>query len=245
MRSQRQGSAARRRTARPSTEGPARPAGAARSGTAAATPAKPKMRGWLHAGMTPLIFLAILALMVHTASWSGRLAEAIYLVTALLLFGNSAIYHRGHWSPRIAGMLRRFDHSNIAIFIAGTYTPLAVLMLHGTSRVTLLCIVWACAAVEVACRNLWMGAPRILYTGLYIAMGWAAVFWIPQFWRAGGPGVVIWLIAGGLCYTVGAVVYAFKWPNPSPRWFGFHEIFHAGTVVGAACHLVSIWLAAG
>lgn len=206
---------------------------------------KPKMRGWLHAGMTPVIFLAILVLMVRTDTWPGRLSEAVYMVTALMLFGNSAIYHRGHWNARIAGMLRRFDHSNIAIFIAGTYTPLAVLMLHGGSLVALLVIVWACAAIEVACRNLWMGAPRVLYTALYVAMGWAAVFWLPQFWRVGGPAVVILLAVGGVLYTVGAVVYAFKWPNPSPRWFGFHEIFHAGTVLGAACHWAAIWLAAG
>lgn len=204
---------------------------------------KPKLRGWLHAGMTPVIFLAILVLIVRTSSAPGRLAEAIYLVTALMLFGNSAIYHRGKWSTRMANLLRRFDHSNIALFIAGTYTPLAVLMLHGSSRITLLAIVWGCAAIEVACRNLWMGAPRILYTALYIAMGWAAIFWLPQFWRIAGPACVIWLGVGGLCYTAGAVVYAFKRPNPSPKWFGFHEIFHAGTVLGALAHFIAIWLA--
>ncbi len=204
---------------------------------------KPKLRGWLHAGMTPVALVAILALMVSTPGWQGRLAEAIYLVTALMLFGNSAVYHRGKWSPKVSAVLRRFDHSNIAIFIAGTYTPLAVLMLHGGSRVALLAIIWGCAAFEVVCRNLWMGAPRVLYTGLYIAMGWAAVFWMPQFWRNGGPGVVIWLVVGGLAYTLGAIVYARRRPNPSPTWFGFHEIFHSGTILGAACHFVAICLA--
>lgn len=139
--------------------------------------------------------------------------------------------------------LRRFDHSNIAIFIAGTYTPLAVLLLHGGSRAVLLSLIWGCAVAEVACRNLWMNAPRVLYTVLYVVMGWTALFWLPQFWRAGGPAVVWLLLAGGLCYTAGAVCYALKRPNPWPAWFGFHEFFHTGTVLGAGCHLVAIWLA--
>ena len=94
------------------------------------------------------------------------------------------------------------------------------------------------------CRNLWMGAPRWLYTGLYILMGWAAIVWLPQFWHAGGPAVVILIMVGGLFYTLGAVVYALKRPDPSPQWFGFHEIFHSGTVIGALCHFAAIWIAA-
>ena len=204
---------------------------------------KPRLRGWLHAVTAPLLLLAGLALIVVTHSLAGRVSEAIYLLTGLMLFGNSAVYHRGHWSGRVDAVLRRGDHSNIAIFIAGTYTPLAVLLLHGGSRAVLLSLIWGCAVAEVACRNLWMNAPRVLYTVLYVVMGWTALFWLPQFWRAGGPAVVWLVLAGGLCYTAGAVCYALKRPNPWPAWFGFHEFFHTGTVLGAGCHLVAIWLA--
>lgn len=214
-------------------------------GTVGQVLAKPRMRGWLHAAMTPVMLVAILALMVRTGSQAGRAALAVYLVTALMLFGNSAAYHCIRWSDRVSAVLRRFDHSNIALFIAGTYTPLAVLMLNGRSRVVLLTAVWACALVEVLCRNLWMGAPRWLYTGLYILMGWAAVVWLPQFWHAGGPAVVLFILVGGLFYTLGAVVYALKRPNPFPHWFGFHELFHGGTVIGALCNFAAIWIAAG
>lgn len=206
-------------------------------------PAKPLLRGWLHAVMTPVMLIAILVLMVLADTRPGRAALAIYLVSALMLFGNSAAYHRIRWSDRVSVVLRRFDHSNIALFIAGTYTPLAVLLLQGRSRVILLTVVWLCALVEVLCRNLWMDAPRPLYTAVYVAMGWAAVFWLPQFWHTGGPAVVLLVMVGGLFYTLGAVVYARKKPNPSPRWFGVHEIFHSGTVIGALCHVAAIWIA--
>lgn len=204
---------------------------------------KPRMRGWLHTAMTPLMFLAGLTLMILTPTVGGRLAVAVYTCTSLALFGNSAVYHRGHWSDHTSKLLRRIDHSNIFLFIAGTYTPLAVQLLDGSARVLLLCVVWACAALGVAFRVLWLGAPRWLYTVLYIAMGWVAVGWLPQFWHNGGPMVVLLIAAGGLVYTAGAVVYARKRPNPSPTWFGFHEIFHACTIAAAICHLAAICLA--
>ncbi|WP_316667933.1 hemolysin III family protein [uncultured Propionibacterium sp.] len=221
-----------------------------RSGDTAARPepdrarARPRLRGWLHAITAPVLLVAGLALIVLTHSMAGRVGEAVYLLTGLMLFGNSAVYHRGRWSEKADAVLRRFDHSNIAIFIAGTYTPLAVMLLHGGSRAALLSIIWGCAAVEVACRNLWMGAPRTLYTVLYVVMGWTALFWLTQFWRTGGPAIVWLILAGGLCYTAGAVCYALRKPNPWPEWFGFHELFHTGTVLGAVCHLIAIWLAA-
>ncbi|SER71666.1 hemolysin III [Propionibacterium cyclohexanicum] len=213
--------------------------------TAGGVPTKPRLRGWLHAAMTPVMLVAILALMVRTDSRPGRAALAIYLVTALLLFGNSAAYHRIVWSRRVSALLRRFDHSNIALFIAGTYTPLAVLLLTGAPRVTLLGVVWGCALAEVVSRNLWMEAPRMLYTGLYIAMGCAAVGWLPQLWQAGGPAVVLLIAVGGLFYILGAIVYALRKPDPWPSWFGFHELFHTGTVIGALCHFAAIWVAVG
>lgn len=203
---------------------------------------KPKLRGWLHTGMTPLIFVAGLVLVVFGTTLTARLAAAAYLLCSLMLFGTSATYHRGHWSERVAGVFRRWDHANIYLFIAGTYTPLAANLLTGHSRVLLLSVVWTCALVGIAFRVFWLGAPRLLYTALYLVMGWLAVGWMPAFWRAGGPAVVILVVAGGLVYSFGAVVYALKRPNPSPRWFGFHEIFHACTVVAAICHYIAIAL---
>ena len=207
-----------------------------------ATTVKPRLRGWLHAGMTPLVFVAALVLVVFGPTLTSRVAAAVYLLCSLMLFGTSATYHRGHWSARVAGVFRRWDHANIYLFIAGTYTPLAANLLHGHSRVLLLSLVWGAASVGIAFRILWLGAPRWLYTALYVLMGWAAVGWLGDFWHAGGPAVVILVIAGGLVYSLGAVVYALKRPNPSPQWFGFHEIFHSATVIAAVLHYIAIAL---
>ena len=204
---------------------------------------KPKLRGWLHTGMTPLVFLAGLVLLVATPTVGGRAAVAVYLLSSLMLFGNSAVYHRGRWTDSVTALLRRIDHANIFIFIAGTYTPLSVQLLEGRSRVILLTLIWTAAAAGVLFRVLWMSAPRWLYTALYILMGWAALGWLPQFWANGGPLVVALVVLGGLIYSLGALVYARKRPNPSPRWFGFHEIFHAATVLAALCHFAAICVA--
>jgi hemolysin III len=204
---------------------------------------KPRLRGWLHTVMAPLAFVGGLVLLVLTPSVPGRLAAAVYLTSSLALFGNSAVYHRGHWTERVQATLRRVDHANIFLFIAGTYTPLATQMLTGRSRVALLTLVWIAAGLGVAFRVLWLSAPRWLYTALYVLMGWAAVGWLPSFWHNGGAAVVVLVIAGGLVYSAGALVYARKRPNPSPVWFGFHEIFHACTVVAALLHYAAIVLA--
>ncbi|MGB3953987.1 MAG: hemolysin III family protein [Brooklawnia sp.] len=205
--------------------------------------AKPRLRGMLHLIGTPIMLVAGLAAIVVADTVLLRIGCAVWTLTALMLFGHSAIYHRGTWTERVAQLLRRIDHSNIAIFIAGTYTPLALALLDGTSRVVLLAVIWGCALAEVLFRTLWLGAPRWLYVALYIAMGWVALFWLPSFWTTGGPVVVVLLIVGGLFYSLGAVVYALKRPNPSPEWFGFHEVFHAGTILGALCHWVAIMFA--
>ena len=206
-------------------------------------PIKPKLRGWLHAGMWPVLQLAGLALLVAAPTVAGRAGVAVYLVGASVLFGTSAVYHRGTWSDRVGGVLRRLDHANIFLFIAGTYTPLALMLLEGRDRVTLLALIWAVAAAGIAFKMVWMTAPRWLYTLLYLVMGWAAVGWLPQFWAAGGPLIVALIAFGGLVYTGGAVVYALKRPNPFPTWFGFHEIFHACTIVAAISHFAAITLA--
>lgn len=208
-----------------------------------ATSPKPRMRGWLHQGFAPLMLLAGLVLVVLAPRTAQRAACAAYLLSAVLLFTNSAFYHRGRWSPRAFGVFRRVDHANIFVFIAGSYTPLAVAMLHGRSLRVLLGLVWGCALLGVLFRVFWIQAPRWLYVALYVAMGWAAVGWLGQFWRVGGPAVVLLIAAGGVVYTAGALVYALKRPDPWPETFGFHEVFHSCTVVAAVCHYVAICLA--
>lgn len=204
------------------------------------TTVKPRLRGWLHAGMAPIAAAAGIVLVVLAPTASGKLGGAVFLAASLLLFGISGLYHRFTWGARGEAVLRRMDHANIYVFIAATYTPLALLLLEPPSRNLLLVLIWSAALAGLAFRLVFLGAPRWLYTALYIVMGWAALFWLPQFWVNGGPGVFFLIIAGGLLYTGGAVVYARKWPNPSPRWFGFHEIFHSCTIAAFAAHYIAI-----
>lgn len=204
---------------------------------------KPRLRGWIHAGTAPLAVIGGTILTALTPPTAPRVAVLIFAITAVLLFGTSAVYHRGTWGPTAQAALRRADHANIFLIIAGTYTPLAILLLDTRTATILLVIVWSGALLGLAARMLWLGAPRWVYTPVYIALGWVAVGFMKQFWDTGGPAVV-WLVAlGGLAYTGGAVVYALKRPNPSPRWFGFHEIFHVGTVIGFWCHFAAVAVA--
>ena len=201
---------------------------------------KPRLRGWLHAGMAPLALAAGIVLICLAATSAGVVGGAIFLAASVLLFGISGLYHRGTWGTRGTAILRRVDHSNIYVFIAATYTPLALILLNGTSRAVLLTLIWSAALGGLLFRLFWPSAPRWLYTALYIAMGWTALGWLGAFYDAAGLTVLILIIAGGLCYTFGAVVYARKRPNPSPAWFGYHEIFHVGTIAGFVCHYVAI-----
>ncbi len=205
--------------------------------------AKPRLRGWLHAGTFPAAVAAGLALVALAPTTAARAAAGVFTATAALLFGTSAVYHRGTWSPRAGALLRRLDHSNIFLIIAGTYTPLAVTTLPPGEARSLLTLVWAGALAGVAFRVLWVGAPRWLYTPVYVALGWVAVGYLDDFARGGGWWVAALVVAGGAAYSAGALVYGLKRPNPSPRWFGFHEVFHACTVVGFAAHFAAIALA--
>ena len=204
-------------------------------------PVKPHLRGWLHAGMAPVsLILGIVLVVLSPAEY--RWAAALYSLTAIALFGTSALYHRFNWKPRTKVLLKRLDHSNIFLIIAGSYTPFAVVLLGPEQERTLLLLVWGGALAGVAFRVFWVGAPRWLYTPIYIALGWVALFSLPAFWSAGGPAVVILLALGGLAYSAGGVVYALKRPNPSPTWFGFHEIFHALTLAGFLLQYVAVSL---
>jgi hemolysin III len=204
---------------------------------------KPRLRGWLHLGMFPLAVLGGLVLVLVSDPGAVRTASIVFTVSAGLLFGVSAVYHRGTWGPRASALLKRLDHSNIYLIIAGTYTPFAVTLLPTTQARILLSIIWSAAIGGVVFRILWVSAPRWLYTGLYIALGWTAVFYVVPFWRAGGALIGSLIGLGGILYTVGGVVYGTKRPNPSPRWFGFHEVFHAFTLGGFVSHFAAVTLA--
>lgn len=211
---------------------------------------KPKLRGWLHLGIAPLTLAAGIVLVVLSPNTLTRIGSAAFAGSALVLFTVSAIYHTGTWSPRTWAFLRRFDHSNIFLLIAGSYTPFALILLEGTDRAVLLSVVWGGAIAGVGFRIFWTDAPRWLYTPIYIALGWAAVFFIPDFLdgatRLGtGVGIAtfVLIVTGGALYTLGGVVYGFKRPNPWPRWFGFHEVFHTFTILAFVTHYVGVSLA--
>jgi hemolysin III len=203
----------------------------------------PRLRGWLHAGTFPLALAAGIVLICLAPTRGDAAACTVFAVTSWLLFGVSGIYHTGHWGPRWKSILRRFDHTNIFLIIAGTYTPIAVVLLPHGEAVLLLSFVWAGALIGIGLRMFWLGAPRWVYVPCYIALGWAAVFFMPQLSRSGGAAVVTLIVTGGLLYSVGAVVYALQKPDFSPRWFGFHELFHAFTVAAFCCHYIAVALA--
>ncbi len=204
---------------------------------------KPKLRGWLHAGTTPLALAAGIVLIVLSPTVTTRVGSAIFAGTALLLFTVSAVYHRGSWSPRVWAFLRRFDHSNIFLLIAGSYTPFALILLDGASRVTLLTIVWSGAVLGVALKLGWASAPRWLNAPVYVALGWVAIFYAGDLASGSSPAVITLIAVGGGLYTLGGVVYGLKKPDPFPTWFGFHEVFHTFTIAAFVCHYVAASIA--
>ncbi len=201
---------------------------------------KPRLRGWLHLAAFPLSLVAGLVLVALSPTVNTRIATAVFATSSALLFGVSALYHRRHWSPRADSLLRRLDHSNIFLLIAGTYTPFAITLLSSRNAQLLLGLVWGGALVGIAFRVLWIGAPRWLYLPVYVALGWAAVFWMGDLLHAGGPAVFTLIVVGGGLYSLGALTYGLKRPNPAPRWFGFHEVFHSFTVAAFTVHYVGI-----
>jgi hemolysin III len=185
------------------------------------------MRGWLHFWSFTVSIAASATLIAVSAALVGgaaALATSVYSVTILGLFGTSALYHRRTWrTPRSRAVMRRLDHSMIFLFIAGTYTPVAALALDAGTARTVLTVVWIGALAGVVLKTVWPHAPAWVGVPIYMA-----------------PLVLV--LTGGLLYTVGAVFYATHWPNPWPATFGFHEFFHAATVLAAICHHVAIWL---
>ena len=204
---------------------------------------KPRLRGWLHAATAPLTLAAGIVLIVLSPNAATRVGSAIFAASALVLFTVSAIYHRGTWSPRVWAFLRRFDHANIFLLIAGSYTPFTLLLLDGRDQTVLLTVVWVGAGLGILFRIFWAHAPRWLYTPIYIGLGWAAIFYFADFVENAGVAVLTLMVVGGALYTLGGLVYGLKRPNPSPAWFGFHEVFHTLTILAIVTHYVGISIA--
>jgi hemolysin III len=222
------------------------PAAPAAAIAAAVADLKPRLRGWLHAYAAAVSIASGAALIAVAAALRGGPAGAstsIYAATVTLLFGTSALYHRLNWGPRGHAVMKRLDHSMIFVFIAGTYTPIAVLTLPRTAAIAVLAVVWSGALFGVALQSAWPTAPRWLSVPCYVALGWVAAFVFPDLLHSGGVAPFVLIAAGGVIYTLGAVVYGLKRPDPWPGTFGFHEVFHLCTLVAALCHYVAIWLA--
>ncbi len=203
---------------------------------------KPKWRGWIHAVTAPLALIAGVVLVALAPTADRKITSAIYAATGVLLFGVSAVYHRGNWSPAVKMVLKRLDHTNIMLVIAGSYTPLAWTLLERQQAVLLLWVIWSGAILGVLFRLLWTDAPRWLYVPIYIALGCGSLFYLPQFFQSSAPAAVL-ICVGGVLYITGAVFYALKKPNFSYHHFGFHELFHAFTVFAFAAHFTAIALA--
>jgi hemolysin III len=181
------------------------------------------------------------ALLVTYANGTrATFAAAVFAGAVAAMLGASALYHRVTWSPTVRPWMRRVDHAGIYVLIAGTYTPIALLTVRGSLRHVVLLIVWIGAAVAIALKFLWVHGPKWLSAVTGIALGWAGVWVMPQVYDRAGPGAVVLLGIGGLAYTAGAVVYARRRPDPIPHVFGYHELFHALTLVAVACQYVAI-----
>ena len=204
---------------------------------------KPTWRGWIHAATFPIAIAGGIVLIVLADGAAAKWASAVFMASSVLLFGNSALYHRFNWGPTTKAVLKRIDHANIMLLIAGTYTPISVLALPPEKGLLLLILVWSGALLGILFRVFWMGAPRWLYVALYLVLGWAAVMYLGDLLQA-SVAMMVLVAVGGLLYTGGAICYALKKPNPWPGHFGFHEIFHVCTVLALLCHWTACLLVA-
>jgi len=197
---------------------------------------KPRLRGVLHEAAFAISLVTGTVIVCLTHGAMATVSVSVYATAVALLFGTSAAYHRGTWSPRAQSIMSRLDHSMIFVLIAGTYTPLCLVLLDGWVRWLIFSLVWGGALGGIIARNAARHAPRWIFVTFYLVLGWIAVAIIPQVLSVGGVAVLVLLLVGGLLYSVGAVVYARRSPNPSPQWFGFHEVFHAFTLAAFAAH---------
>ncbi len=214
--------------------------------TPAPSGVKPRARGWIHFWSfvaSVLTGTTLVALAAVTVSPRAAVGTAVYSVTVSGLFGVSALYHRRTWhSRRVQMWMKRLDHSMIFVFIAGSYTPFALLAMPERTGGVVLAVVWTGALLGVALKMAWPDSPRWLGVPLYLALGWVAVFVLPDLLQRAGVAALVLLLVGGLFYTLGGLAYGVRRPNPWPTTFGFHEVFHTATVLAALCHYVAIWL---
>ncbi|HEY7619723.1 MAG TPA: hemolysin III family protein [Solirubrobacteraceae bacterium] len=205
---------------------------------------KPRLRGVSHQYAFFAAIAAGAALVVLAQGAQARVAVGVYALSLCAMFGASALYHRIDWPPRPSVWMRRLDHAMIYVLVAGTYTPFALLVLAPALGWTLLGIVWAGALAGVALSLVWIDAPRALRALLYVVLGWIGLVALPQLWNRAGAMAVALLATGGLLYTLGAVVYARRRPDPAPRVFGYHEVFHVLVIAAAAVQFAAVALAA-
>src|SRR3954453_13450735 len=211
------------------------------SETPAAPPlAKPRLRGVLHQYAFFVSVVLGAALVIAADGARARLAAASYAFAVSGLLGTSALYHRVTWSTRARAWMRRLDHSMIFVLIAGIYTPFALLVLHGTLATVILIVIWAGAAAGIVLKLCWIDAPKWLIAVIYVALGWVAVAAFPDMLDRLGVTPTALVAAGGVLYTVGAVVYALRRPDPAPQVFGYHEVFHALVIAAAALQYAAI-----
>ncbi len=207
---------------------------------------RPVTRGWFHffAAVASVVSGSVLSTVAWmTLAWGNALGVTIYAVGVVVLFGVSAAYHLGHWrSERTVAWWRRADHATIAFFIAATYTPLCLIALPATQALLMLAAAWGGAALGIALNLVWINHPRWLGVVVYLVLGWLIVPLIPTLWANEGPAVVWLLFAGGVIYSLGAMVYGFRWPGRQARIFGYHEHFHTATIIAAAVHQVAVWM---
>lgn len=208
---------------------------------------KPRARGWIH--FYSAIVATIAGATLVSVSWAlegtrAGLATLLYTFTIVAMFAVSATYHRVTWvSPTKRKWMKRLDHSMIFVFIAGSYTPFALLALPSDQGMVLFWIVWAGAFAGVLLKMFWPSAPAWVGVPLYLLLGWVAAFFIVPIMDGAGVAAVVLLIVGGALYSIGGVLYGLKWPNPWPTTFGHHEFFHACTAVAAICHYIAMWFA--
>jgi hemolysin III len=208
----------------------------------AVEPPRPRMRGRIHQVAFFVAVPASVALILLARGAAATAVAAIYAATLVAVFGASAAYHRGDWTPRAKRWMKRLDHSMIYLLIAGSYTPIAVLALHGPWTIVVLSLVWTGAVAGIAMKIAAPDGLRAPTATLYMVMGWAALVAFPQIVRGlSGTGVAL-MLAGGLLYTAGAIVFATRRPDPRPLVFGYHEIWHAFMVAAASCHFAMIAL---
>jgi hemolysin III len=205
-------------------------------------PQKPRLRGRLH----QIAFFASIpqgvVVVVAAAGAISRIGAAVYAVSLSGMYGASALYHRLKWSPPARLRMKRLDHSMIFVLIAGSYTPFALLVLHGTWSSVILGLAWAGAVFGIMIKLLSIDRLRVLGGAMYIVLGWLVIIALPQIVHGLSPTGLALLFAGGVLYTAGAIVLWRRWPDPNPRWFGYHEVWHSMVVGGSLCHYAAIML---